>query len=80
MNKKLSEEIAGLRSHLKSCRKELHREKQKNKDLRQSREKYRARAKEPGNRLQAEELLKKNAESPISINRLLKDINIVTSR
>jgi chromosome segregation ATPase len=60
MNTKLSEEIAGLRSRLESCCKELHKEKQKNKDLRQSREKYKARAKELGNKLQAEELLKKN--------------------
>jgi uncharacterized coiled-coil DUF342 family protein len=64
MNKKQSEEIAGLRSRLESCRKELHKEKQKNKDLRQSREKDKARAKELGNKLQAGELLKKTCSRP----------------
>jgi hypothetical protein len=29
MNKKLSEEISGLRARLETCRKELHKEKQK---------------------------------------------------
>jgi chromosome segregation ATPase len=79
MNKKQSEEISGLRARLETCRKELHKEKQKNKDLQKSRAKYKARAKELDNKLRAEDLLKKNEGSPVSPNKLSSDTGILTS-
>lgn len=78
MDKKLVAENVKLRTKLSTCRQELHKERQKNKDIAKSRDNYKSKNKALVARLKAAELVKKNASTQPSISKLSKDISILS--
>ncbi|MDR2650738.1 MAG: hypothetical protein LBC68_00255 [Prevotellaceae bacterium] len=61
MDKKLLAEIEKLQTTLSTCRKELHKEKQKNKDIAKSRDQCKSKNKLLTAQLKSVELEKKNS-------------------
>ncbi|MDR0714369.1 MAG: hypothetical protein LBF89_08950 [Bacteroidales bacterium] len=59
-----------LEDQLRKCKAELHREKRKNKDLHQSRDRYKQENKVLVQKVKEFETIKKNVMQPVSPNHL----------
>jgi hypothetical protein len=77
MDKKILAENSKLRAKLSLCRQELHKERQKNKDISKSRDIYKSKNKALISQLNATEIVKKNSSTQLSIRRLSKDMAIM---
>jgi septal ring factor EnvC (AmiA/AmiB activator) len=68
-----------MEKELSACKKALHQERQKNRDLSQSREKYKVTVKRLKQELKATETVKKNGKSDCPPKNILQDINTLIS-